>query len=234
MKNRTFVYGKYVYQYKEIREDRKTLSLTVRPDMKIILKVPISASNDKIEAFLKRKWSWLEKQLRFFKKYQKKVYVNEYVSGESFLYLGRQYKLKVVKGEVEGVTFTKGNLILTTRGSLRNGSHNQLILEYWYNSRMHAKFKERYAEVLKLFDYDFEPKLTVRKMTKRWGSYLSGKKIILNPELIKASTDCIDYVITHELCHMKYKKHNADFYEYLESKISNWERLKEKLELLLV
>jgi predicted metal-dependent hydrolase len=68
-------------------------------------------------------------------------------------------------------------------------------------------------------------------MEKRWGSFLVKKKILLNPELIKASKECIDYVITHELCHMKYQNHGAAYYRFLSSKCPNWEELKERLEL---
>jgi hypothetical protein len=75
------------------------------------------------------------------------------------------------------------------------------------------------------------PKLAIRKMPKRWGSYLSNKKIILNPLLIKASKDCIDYVIVHELCHIKYRKHNKYFFKLQESIIPDWKKTKEKLEL---
>lgn len=92
-------------------------------------------------------------------------------------------------------------------------------------------FDDQYKKVLEKFSYDFEPSLVIRKMNKRWGSFLKGKKIFLNPLLIQAPKECIDYVITHELCHMKYKNHDKRFYELLKSKIKNWEEVKEKLEL---
>ncbi len=68
-------------------------------------------------------------------------------------------------------------------------------------------------------------------MNKRWGSYLATKKVILNPELIKASSDCIDYVITHELCHVIFRDHTKEYYEYLFKMFPNWKKVKEKLEL---
>jgi len=68
-------------------------------------------------------------------------------------------------------------------------------------------------------------------MPKRWGSYLGKNKIALNPLLIRASKDCLDYVIVHELCHMKYKNHNKEFFKLQESIIPNWKEVKEKLEL---
>lgn len=159
------------------------------------------------------------------------MYKKEYVSGESFLYLGRQYRLNISTGKEDMVHLSKGVLQLTTTKKVSNKSHNQLILESWYSLKQKQVLKKRYLLVLKNFEYDFIPELVIRKMNKRWGSYLRDQKIILNPELIKASSDCIDYVISHELCHMKYKKHNHEFFEYLEKKCPNWKERKEKLEL---
>jgi predicted metal-dependent hydrolase len=79
------------------------------------------------------------------------------------------------------------------------------------------------------------PALSIRKLSKRWGSYLhKTNKIFLNQELIKASTRHIDYVIIHELCHITHRQHNSAFYALLESKLPQWETLKTELELSLL
>lgn len=71
------------------------MSLTVTPELEIYVKCPHKIDAERINVFLKRKWFWLEKQLLFFSKYKRKKYKREYISGESFHYLGRQYKLVV-------------------------------------------------------------------------------------------------------------------------------------------
>src|SRR3989338_2430168 len=98
-----FVFGSFVYDYHLVLQDRKTLSLTVTPDLQICVKCPYKADDERVELFFKRKWFWLEKQLSFFRKYQRKIYQKEYISGEGFLYLGKQYKLLVKKGEYDFV-----------------------------------------------------------------------------------------------------------------------------------
>lgn len=231
MEKQIFTYGNYSYEYFLIKQLRKTISLTVQPSFKIILKCPVEYKNEKIQRFLKNKWCWLEKQIKYFKKYERKILTKEYVSGESFLYLGRQYKLVVEKGKEDKVKLKYGRFLLSTTKNTTNKKHNKKILKSWYSERIVKIFKDEYKKVLKTFNYDFEPKLITRKMSKRWGSFLSNKKIILNPKLIQASKECIDYVIAHELCHMKYKNHNAKFYKDLKNKIPNWEEVKEKLEL---
>ena len=227
-----FVFGTYVYEYQLIKQDRKTLSLTVTPDLQIIVKCPLKAESERIEAFLQKKWFWLEKQLSYFKKYQRKIYEKEYISGEGYLYLGRQYKLIVRKGKEDSVSLTRGQLILHTTKPTDNGKYNKKLIEAWFAERMELVFRERFVEMLSRFDLKHTPKLAIREMKKRWGSYLSQDKIFLNPKLIHTSKDCIDYVIVHELCHMKYKNHDKRFYKFLEEKFPKWEKVKEKLETI--
>ncbi len=233
MITRTFEYGAYRYIYGLIRQDRKTLSLTVEPCLDIILKVPHEADDERIEKFLRKKWMWLNKQLMFFEKYRRKHYQKAYVSGESFYYLGRQYKLLVVSGEKNGVVLSKGKLTITTIRPVDDSRFNRTLLDRWFKKRRHIVYNERYTEMLKNFDYSFTPELTIRVMARRWGSYIKGERIILNPLLIHAPKEAIDYVITHELCHMKYKNHDAKFYQLLETKFPGWRKTKEKLELLV-
>lgn len=230
MKINTFTYGKYSYEYHLIFQDRKTVSLTVYPNLNIILKCPFNYDVAKIERFLKRKWLWLEKQVQYFKKYKKNPNKKEYISGESFLYLGRQYKLLIKKAKNLEIKVQKGRIIVLTRTSSLDRNTNKRLIKKWFEDRMRSVFSERLKEMIKEFDYDFIPELVIRKMSKRWGSYLRNK-IILNPLLIRASKDCIDYVIAHELCHLRHKKHSKEFFKLLSSIIPNWKEIKEKLEL---
>jgi hypothetical protein len=229
----TFMYGDYQYEYELVRLQRKTLSLTVHPDMRIVLKSPVQATMERIEGFLRRKWLWLEKQLRFFKQYQRAVYRKEYLSGESFMYRGRQYLLKVEEGSQDRVSLMRGYLLLTTTNEISNGIYTRRLLHHWYKQRAITVFKLRLQAVLKQFNYTFSPELEVRKMPKRWGSFVSKKKIILNPDLVKASTDCIDYVVIHELCHMAVPDHNRKFYALLEQKLPDWKEKRSKLNLMI-
>ncbi|EKD65070.1 MAG: zinc metalloprotease [uncultured bacterium] len=229
MKLKTFKYGKYSYEYYLVEQDRKTVALTVQPSLNIILKCPIEYETEKIERFLKRKWLWLEKQVQYFKKYKKKIEKKEYISGESFLYLGRQYKLLVKQSRKEEVKLEKGRILLFTTKSI--SVSNKKLLDQWFEERTKKVFESRLKEMMEKFDYDFVPKLMIRKMSKRWGSCLSSKKIALNPFLIRASKDCIDYIIIHELCHIRYKNHDKNFFKFQESIIPNWKEVKEKLEL---
>ena len=227
-------YGEYRYEYCLIIQERKTISLTVYPDLQIAIKAPHDASSEKVEEFFKRKWAWIEKQLSFFRQFQLTKTKKQYVSGESFLYLGRQYKLIVKKAKENRVSLQQGRLYLYTTCKVRDGKNNKGIIEQWYKERAKCIFEERYIEMIKKFDYKTVPKIQIRKMNKRWGSYTNNNKIFLNPLLIYTFKKCIDYVITHELCHVKYKNHNKNFYKLLERKYPKWKKIKEELELRFV
>lgn len=227
----TFVFGTFEYAYTLLKEKRKTLSLTVTPDLCIIVKCPINADNERIESFLRKKWFWLEKQLSFFKKYQRKIYAKEYVSGEGYLYLGRQYKLVIKKGSSDSLKLTYGQLMLVNSKSVSDTQHSKKILDKWFASKSEQVFNERLSLMLKRFDYDFVPGISIRDMRRRWGSFLISNKILLNPKLIHMPKYCIDYVIVHELCHLKYKNHGAKFWSLLNKKFPKWEKVKDRLEI---
>jgi len=233
MSNSTFVFGRYEYEYTLLKQERKSLSLTVDPSLRIIVKAPHEADKKRIELFLKKKWLWLEKQLAYFEKYQRRASKREYLSGESYLYLGRQYQLVVRCGEKDKVALSKQTLAVTTTKLVSDQKHNKKLIDGWFSKRRESVFAKRFSEVFSHFDFPVEPKLEVRSMPKRWGSFVKDQKVVLNPLLIQAPKEAIDYVISHELCHMKYKNHDKKFYDLLESKVPNWKSVKEKLELKL-
>lgn len=225
-----FIFGSHIYHYDLVMEERKTLSLTVSPNLEILVKCPIKAENDRIEKFLKRKWFWLEKQLHFFKKYQYSTYKKEYLSGESFFYLGRQYKLLVKHSKRDKVVLTKGVFLLETTRNAQDKQYNKKLLTKWFREKTETVFRERFEEIKEKFTYKNLPPLIIRVMQKRWGSCLENGTVILNPKLIHSAKECIDYVIVHELCHVRYKSHDKRFYTLLKHHCPNWEKVKDKLE----
>ncbi len=106
------------------------------------------------------------------------------------------------------------------------------LLEGWYKEQAKKKFKQRLALCgKKLEKYGITtPNISIRKMSKRWGSCSKHGKVILNVQLIKAPSHCIDYVIMHELCHLKYYNHSKAFYKLLNLVLPDWQLRKKRLE----
>ena len=228
---RLFHYGRHSYQYVLIKEVRKTIALTVTPDLEIIVRSSENATTEKVEDFLQRKWIWLEKQLAYFKSVKKSSSGKEYVSGESFYYLGRQYQLIVRRGSSTGVKLLRGRLVLETNQGVTNSKANRTILNNWFTERASVIFQARLKQVFPRFGYACDmPALELKRMSKRWGSFLGKTKVVLHPGLVHASKDCIDYVIAHELCHFRHKNHTQAFYRLLNERCPSWSSVKEKLE----
>ena len=226
----TFQYGTLEYEYYIEFAERKSFSMVIRPDLRVIVKAPLGVTLEDIESFMRRKWKWLDKQLRELSKYRKKYYERQYLPGESFQYLGRQYLLDVERGD-DTVRLERGKIRVFSSKAHTNTMHTKKLVDQWYDKRRNAVFKRQYVNALKLFDYDKMPQLRIRTMARRWGSYTTDNKVSLNPRLIETPTEAIYYVCIHELCHAVNKRHDKSFYESLEKKMPEWRVVKEKLEI---
>ena len=118
----------------------------------------------------------------------------------------------------------------------RDKKDAEKLLKKWYLERAKVKFNEYAQPIIEHFStFGVKPnKLTVKKMDKRWGYCTTDGCISLNPRLICAPRCCIEYVITHELCHLVYRNHTKDFYALLSKEMPHWEKWKMKLERMLV
>ena len=224
-------YDNYSYNYFLELTARKSFTLIVTPELKIIVKAPTGSSLNEIDAFLARKWSWLEKRLEEYRKYRKTYHERMYVSGESYHYLGRQYMLQVQKSANDTVKLERGRINIYTTENVRNSDYNKKLLLEWYEKRRSVVFKKQYFLAYKKFNYEKMPQLRIRIMSRRWGSYTQDNKISLNPRLIEAPAEAIYYVATHELCHVIHKRHDSGFYNELERHLPNWRMIKNHLEI---
>lgn len=234
MNNRTFTYQNISFSYRLVLEERKTLAVSVLPSQAVIVKAPLGASDERIDDFLRRKFRWVLKQQRYFAQFRA-CPEKRYVSGETFRYRGRSHKLLIQETvHHEHVSLQQGTLTVFTTLPTES-SHNRILLDVWYRERAHRVFPERLGVCFDLFGFDGMPGLMIKPMTRRWGSYSNKtNRVILNQELIKAATRHVDYVIVHELCHMRYKLHSRGFYELLASRLPQWRRLKAELEISLL
>lgn len=226
-----FIYGKYSYEYNLKLTDRRSFSLEVQPNLTIVVSSPCDASSSDIEAFLVRKWAWLEKQLSELRRYSKSNRQKQYVAGEAFYYLGRQYMLEVEQAHYDGVKFERNRIKLYTASDLRDSQRNKQLLDNWYAWRRQIVFKQEFNSTLKLFTDIEKPQLLIKPMEKRWGSYKKNSAVVLNPKLIHASREAIRYVCIHELCHINNRNHDENFYRLMDKLMPNWRSVKDVLEV---
>ncbi len=214
---------------------RKNLKISVHPDKKVTVDAPIEKSLDHILSRVKKRAPWIIKQKNYFERFQPLPIKRQYVSGETHYYLGKQYRLKIVKRNKNGVKL-KGPYFYIYLNSRKNTKKNKELLNSWFSDHAKKIFIERFeicfatAQKYKIL----QPKLRVGKMLKRWGSCARKGTITLNYELVKAPVHCIDYVIMHEICHLKIPSHNKQFMTLLSKCMPDWEKRKERLEKVLI
>ncbi|MCA4792685.1 M48 family metallopeptidase [Myroides odoratimimus] len=210
--------------------DRKTIAIEVNPDATVVVKAPIGSNIDEVKAVVERRSRWIVKSQLYFEQFLPQTPPREYVIGETHLYLGRSYRLKFVEQEEEAVKIIGGHLVVY--GKEQSSEYIKAALGGWYYSRAMRKFSEAYKQVYPLFDkYAItHPVIKLMRMKNRWGSCTVTDTIRLNPELIKVSMKCIEYVLIHELCHLIEPNHSKRFYAVLSDIMPDWQRWKLKLE----
>jgi predicted metal-dependent hydrolase len=209
---------------------RKTLAIEVHPDSSIIVKAPTDATLESIESKVIHRAAWIARQQRQFAKYAPALPAPECVSGEGYRYLGRQYRLKLVESDIGRIRLWQGRLEVSTPTPFDRASVERSIAN-WFRDRALNIFSERYQYCTQLVSaYDIEGnEFELRTMSKRWGSCTPSGKIFLNPLLVSAPKDCIDYVIIHELCHLRFPNHSPSFYRLLASILPDWIDRKHRL-----
>jgi predicted metal-dependent hydrolase len=211
---------------------RKYLAISVLPDLRVEVVAPAGTALDAILLRVEKRAGWIARQLRFFEQYQPTQPRPSYVSGETHLYLGRQYRLKVQEGSPECVKLV-GRFLHVHTTCREDGERVRSLLEGWYRAHAKQVFAHRLEgclESIRSLGLWAAPNLVIRKMGKRWGSCTRAGNILLNLELIKVPVHCIDYVIIHELCHLKVHSHGKAFYRLLTRCMPDWESRKRRLE----
>lgn len=212
------------------RSDRRTLAISVLPDGAVELIAPHDARPEAIAAKVGKRLRWIVTQKRNFAEMNKARVPRSYVSGATHRYLGRQYRLKVRQGAPPSVRLVGGyfNVFVpsATPAAVREA------LTAWFRAKALEQFSrrlaawERWCAERRLP----EPRLRLLRMPKRWGSSHRTGRICLNPDLVKAPSLCIDYVIAHEICHLKHPHHDQAFSRLLDQTFPDWKPVKARLE----
>ena len=211
---------------------RKTLGIKVYPIGDVEVLAPIDTSSEAIEQRVLRRAQWIVRQQNYFKELGERSPEKRFISGESHYYLGRQFLLRVEEGKPNSVRY-KGRyfeVICTPTSKAKE------LMKAWYREHAKEKFAEFAEPIIARFEkYGVAPSsLYIQEMDNRWGSCTPKGKIILNTQLIRAPRPCIEYVITHELCHLLHPDHTKAFWELLQKEMPDWERWKNKLERFML
>lgn len=233
MEKHSVKYGERTIEFELERKNVKNINLNVKPDMTIVVSANSEVPIDYLLNFVREKAPWIIKTLGYFKNVQPEhTSVKDYISGESYKYLGKQYRLSVKESDTESVKYYQGFIELKVKDP-KDRKRKEKLLNEWFKEKANLNFSDSLKRVYPFVEkYGIKlPDIHIRLMKARWGSCVKDKQIIiLNYELIKAPKFCIDYVVLHELLHFKYRNHDAEFYNLMSALMPDWKQRKEILD----
>jgi len=202
---------------KIIRSKRKTIALVLTHDSTLVIRAPLKTPVDYLENLVNKKRDWIRAKLQEIQN-KPKPKAKEFVNGESFFYLGKSYRLKILDGISVDIEL-KDNLLL----SLEKVPYARDVVIKWYKSVAEKKIKERCEWYSRLTGYK-PHSIKITDAQKRWGS--SGPKGTVNFSwrLIMAPLEIIDYVIVHELVHLEQRDHSRFFWNKVKSILPDFKK----------
>ena len=215
--------------YEVHRKKVKNINLRIRPNMEIYISAPMNLHSDYIENFIRSKEKWIKQVLQKIEEAKQNQLPSQYLSGEKHKYLGKEYELEVKQGNSNRVSIKEGKINLTVISNIfENSDEKKKVMEKWYFENAQKVFVNAIQKWLEILDESIE-KLSIKPMKSRWGSCNYVKRYInLNTELIKRTQFEIEYVVLHELTHLKYPNHGKGFYRYIENYMPNY-KMAEKM-----
>ena len=224
-------FGARKIPYRLHRTRRKTLRIVVSPDLSVDAYAPIHVRDSRVEAAIFKKAAWIAKVLDKLRSHHPLPALKRYVSGETFVYLGRQYRLKVTQ-DYKRVAKLNGPFLQAVVPDRTDSRMVKSAVEQWYSDRAAEIFRRYLDKCYRIASRHGipSPELSVRTMQRRWGSCSSSKRVTLNLKLVQAPVHCIEYVIMHELCHLVRHDHSRGFYSLLTRCQPDWRKRKDILD----
>jgi len=228
--NYTTKYGTKELTFKVEFRNRKTISISVEPPNNILVVVPLNTTEEDIKAAVKSKGAWIVQKLFEFRHIEAKKVNREFVNGESFMYLGRNYSLQIHINEA----LQNNSIVKLFRGKFHvyiKEKNDELIkeaMEAWYREKTEEQVKKRVKYYQRFFDKS-PTNIKVKEQKKRWASCTSNNELLFNWRCVMAKSTALDYIVVHEMCHMYYMNHSKEFWSLVASIMSDYEVRKEWL-----
>jgi len=204
------------FTYKLVYSRRKSIGIIINRDKSVTVRVPYYSSKKAVERFVVSKSGWVLKHLN---KQTEKLQINcvdNLHEGSSTMYLGNTYTIAIKESKSFYVRLTGQTMEIGSKTV--EGQKIALQLKRWYQQQASTVFAPKMEELIKIHSkWNFRPtEMAIRSLKSRWGSCSRSGKITLNSELVKIDPKYAEYVILHELCHLKEMNHGKGFYSILE------------------
>ena len=203
------------------KSDRKTTSIYIERDGSVSVLAPKPFDMSRIESVLEKKRRWIYRSLAEWEDLNRTRVTREYVNGESFLYLGRSYQLQLVDDQDAPLMLKNGRFSLKKSKVVEASKHFQ----EFYKNKLYSRINDRiqqYSSKMGVEPAGFK----VQELKNRWGSCSSNGSINIHWKCAMLSLSVLDYVLVHELAHLKYPNHTPPFWRMIEKVLPGYEEQK--------
>ena len=227
----TFGGTRVPYVIRRSSRRRKTVAVSVGPHGEVSLLAPENLPTATLDGVVRRKAKWILQRLRHAQGNGTPLSPREFVSGESVLYLGRHYRLKVDAGPDEPAKLRGGWLHVSTDVGHGRGAKVRASVVAWFRQQAHARLSERVALWQARAGVPM-PRVVIADQQRRWGSCDTHGTVRLNWRVMQAPIRLVDYVVVHELLHLRHRGHGREYWRALGKVMPDYERRREDLRRL--
>lgn len=229
----SYQYDSLKIEYNLIKSKRKTFTISVDSNGNIIVKAPSRLSDEKVLELVKEKSRWIKEKLLAVMEIESQRHCRHYVNGDTFNYLGTEYALQLLEDRSKKkliVDLYDDKLLVTFPGQERIMYEANIkdAIKKWYKQKAKIKILERVTYYEKYFSEKRGP-VIVKEQKKRWGSCTKDGTLRFNWKIIMAPEPIIDYLVVHEMCHLRYMNHANEFWNLVESILPDYKSRKEWL-----
>ena len=207
---------------------KKTVAVTVDPAGTVLLVAPEHLTTEELDRIVSRKAEWIERRLRHAHSRSPHRSPREFVSGESILYLGRHYRLRVNPNASGAAKLRGGWLHVGALAGAQQATEVREAVTAWFRRHAALRLPERVAAWRAKAGVTMPP-VIVSGQQKRWGSCDRNGTIRLNWRIIQAPMRLVDYVVVHELVHLQHRGHDRDYWQAVGRVMPDYERRREDL-----
>ena len=216
--------------YKVIYSRRRSISISISPHNGVIVRAPKSVSPENIDKFVNEKSAWIKKHLNNYSGSVRINYGKKYTDGEYHFFMGKEHVLRLT-GSPRAFVRKYDDIIEVGLPDASDTRKVKTLLDKFYREQALQYFKFLLENILRKYEsYRFEPSsMVVRASKSRWGSCSPKGRISISSELIKLDERFYEYIIVHELCHLKHPNHGMGFYNLLEELLPDYKLIRKQL-----
>ncbi|MCX6334354.1 MAG: SprT family zinc-dependent metalloprotease [Bacteroidia bacterium] len=222
-------------KYNVIYTRRRSITLIVSPDKGVVVRVPYRTSLRSIEKFVQEKSGWIKKHLEKYSVLTRLNHGKKYTEGEFHMFLGKEHKLKIAESVKDNASINDGYLYINVSDTM-NTMRIKALIDKFYLQKAQEYLTIMFNEILGRFKERrfFPAGLFVKPLKSRWGSCTIKSRITISSELIKLDPKFAQYVIIHELCHLKHHNHGKEFYGLLTELVPDYKEIRKELRQYLI